>query len=61
MTFNDAITIAVPAIALIIVLAVPGEPRWLARPWFIKGPPRRGPIAAFITVLLIAAIARTLF
>ena len=60
MTSNDGIGIAILAIALITVIAVPGQPRWQARPWFIKGPPRRAPLAAFIAVLLVAAIAHAL-
>jgi len=62
MTLRDALSIAIPAIALIgIIFAAPGEMRWSRRPWFIKGPPRRGPMAAFFAVFLVAAVARVLF
>jgi hypothetical protein len=61
MTLSDLLGIATLAIALIVVIAIPGEPRWLARPWFIKGPPRRAPIAVFLAALLIAATARAVF
>jgi hypothetical protein len=52
--------IAIPAAALIIVVAAPGEQRWLRRPWFINGPPRRGVVEAFFAILLVAAILRAL-
>lgn len=58
VTLRDAISIAIPVIALVIILAIPGEPRWVSRPWFIKGPPRRGPLAAFFTAFLLLEIAR---
>jgi hypothetical protein len=60
MTLN-LLGIATLAIALVAVIAIPGAPRWLRRPWFINGPPRRAQIAAFIAVLLVAAIAHVLF
>lgn len=60
MTFTDAISIAIPAIALIALIAVPGTPRWLRRPWFVDDQPRRTPIAAFVALLLIAAVVRVL-
>jgi hypothetical protein len=60
MTLTDAISIAIPAIALIAVIAIPGTPRWLARPSFADGQPRRTPIAVFLAILLIAAIVRAL-
>jgi hypothetical protein len=55
---SELFGIAILAIALVAVIAVPGEPRWLRRPGFIRGSPRRAPIAAFIAVLLVATIAR---
>jgi len=61
VTLRDAISIAIPVIALVIILAVPGEPRWVRRPWFIKGPPRRGPMAAFFAAFLILEIVRVVF
>ena len=60
VTFNDSVSIAVPAIALIVIFAVPGEPRWALRPSFIKGAPSRAPMAAFFAVFLAVAIVRAL-
>jgi amino acid transporter len=60
MTLSDLLGIAMPAIVLIVVIAVRGEPRWLRRPWLIKDTPRRAPIAAFFAVLLLAAIAHAI-
>jgi hypothetical protein len=54
MTVRDTLMIAIPAAALIIVVASPGEGRWLRRPWFIKGPPRRGVLEAFCAILLLS-------
>jgi hypothetical protein len=56
MTTRDALSIALPAIALAFVLFLPGTPRWGRRPWFVTGPPRRGPLAAFCAVLLLFAV-----
>jgi hypothetical protein len=60
MTLRDALSITIPAVALVALLAVPGEPRWTRRPWFIDGSPRRGPVAALFAAFLIIAIARML-
>jgi hypothetical protein len=61
MTVTDLLGMTTLAIELIAVIAVPGEPRWLARPWLFKGPPRRATIAAFPAVLVLAAIVRAIF
>jgi hypothetical protein len=61
MTLRDALSIAIPAVGLVVALAVPGEPRWIGRPWFIKGPPRRGMWAAFFAAFLVIEVAHTLF
>jgi hypothetical protein len=55
---SDGLGIAILALALVAVLVAPGEPRWLARPWLIKDPPRRAWLAAFVAFLLVAAIIR---
>jgi hypothetical protein len=60
MSFRDALSIVIPAVALAALLAIPGEPHWGRRPWFVKGPPRRGLFAAFFAALLVIAVARTL-
>ena len=56
MTLRNAISIAIPAVALLIVLAAPGQARWARRPWLIKQEPRRAAVAAVFTALLIIAI-----
>lgn len=60
MSTGDALSIAIPALALLVTLWLPGEPRWLGKPWFVNGAPRRAPFAAFFAILLIVAIARSL-
>ena len=60
VTLRDTLMIAIPAVALIIVVAAPGEQRWLRRPWFINGPPRRRVLEAFFAILLLVAIFRAL-
>lgn len=60
MTLRDALSIAIPALALFAVLAVPGELRWAHRPSFITGLPRRTPIAIFFAALLGVAIVHTI-
>lgn len=60
MTTRDALSIAIPALALLAVLWLPGQPRWLGKPLFAKGPPHRTPIAALFALMLIIATARAL-
>jgi hypothetical protein len=52
-----AFSVVFLALLLLAVLLSP-EMRWRSRPWFIKGPPRRGYVAAFFAVLLVSAIVR---
>jgi hypothetical protein len=56
MNWSNALAIAVPALALFAIVAVPGELRWLGRPWFMKGHPRRRYLATFAAVILAGAI-----
>lgn len=55
MTVRDALSIAIPALALLIALTAPGEPRWTRRPSVITGQPRRRALATAFAVLLITA------
>jgi hypothetical protein len=59
MTLRDALSIAIPAVALVVLVAAPGELRWTRRPWFIKGPPRRRSFAALFAALLVIAVAHS--
>jgi hypothetical protein len=58
VSLHDALMIAIPAAALLIVLVAPGQPRWLRRPWFISGSPRRGLVGVLFAILLLAATFR---
>jgi hypothetical protein len=62
MTLRDALSIAIPGVALVALFVVPGELRWTRRPWFIDGRAlsRRWPIAIF-GAFLVLAIAHALF
>lgn len=60
MGLRDAVMIAIPAVALLVVVSAPGELRWLRRPRFISGAPRRGVVGALLALLLLAAIFRAL-
>ena len=51
------LSIAIPALAL-VVLVMPGTPRWLRKPWFAEGPPRRTYLAGFFALLLLIAVIR---
>lgn len=57
MSLSDALGLAIPVV-LLLSLAIPGEPRWIRRPWLVTGPPRRATWAALYVVLLIAGIVR---
>lgn len=61
MTVRDALSIAIPAVALVALFAAPGGPSPTRRPWFVDALPHRGPIAACFAALLVFAIARTFF
>jgi hypothetical protein len=56
--WRDAVEIAIPALVLFALVAVPGEPRWMRKPWFIKDGVvlRRRYIAVPFVVLLVVAI-----
>ncbi len=60
MSLRDALTIAIPALALFAVLAIPGEPRPTRRPWLTTHPHRRTQLAIAFSALLIIAIAHTI-
>jgi hypothetical protein len=60
MTPSRLFGIAILAIALVAVIAVPGEPRWLRRRGSSKPHPAEPPFAAFMAVLLVAAIGHAL-
>jgi hypothetical protein len=60
VTLRDALQIAIPAVLLVIVVPAPGEPRWVRRPWFINGPPRRGVPEAVCAIFLLLTILRVL-
>jgi hypothetical protein len=55
MSLRDILSIAIPTVGL-LVLAQPGEPRWILRPWFVSGPPRRWWFILFDGVILVGAI-----
>lgn len=57
MSLRDALTIAIPGLALFAVLAIPGDPRPTRRPWPTTRPPRRTQLAIAIGALLIIATA----
>jgi len=53
---TNALSIAIPALALFAILAIPKQPRWTRQPWFTKAHPHRGYLAALAALLLLAAI-----
>jgi hypothetical protein len=55
MSLRDILSIAIPTVGL-LVLAQPGEPRWILRPWFASRPPRRRWFIVFDVVILVGAI-----
>jgi hypothetical protein len=55
MTDGEAFSIAIPALALVVVL-LPESRRWGRRPWLVKEIPRRGLLAVFVSLLLLAAV-----
>jgi hypothetical protein len=56
MTTRDALSIAIPGIALAGILFLPETPRWGRRPWFFSATPRRGLLAGFFGALLLFAV-----
>lgn len=57
MDLRTALFIAIPAVALLMVVASPpGKARWLRRPWFISREPRRFEFALFFSVILGIAV-----
>jgi len=54
VSLRDALSIAIPAVGLLLV-ALPGRPRWLLRPWFAAVPPRRWWLGLFLGALLLGA------
>ena len=57
MSLRDALTIAIPGLALLAVLVIPGEPRLTRRPWLTARRPRRTQLAIAFAALLIVAVA----
>jgi hypothetical protein len=57
MSSRDALTIAIPGLALLAVLTIPSEPRPTRRPWPTARPPRRTQLAIAFSALPIIAIA----
>lgn len=61
MSLRDALGIAIPVLALVMIAFVPGEPRWLRRPWFMSDkPPRRAVLAVPFVAILLIDLARLL-
>jgi hypothetical protein len=60
MTIRTTFSIAIPAVALLLIVLVLGQPRWLGKPWLVIGPPMRALLAVLFGLLLIVAIARAL-
>jgi hypothetical protein len=58
MSLTTALSIAVPAVALLVVVAARGELRWIRRPWFVKGEPRRLMLGVLFGLLLAVALVR---
>lgn len=56
MTTRDALSIAIPTGGLLVVLLLPGMPRWSRAPWFARAAARRGLLAAFFIALLFVAV-----
>jgi hypothetical protein len=59
MTAAEVLSVVIPAVAL-LVLAIPGEPRWTRRPWFVNRPPSRRILALFCAVVLAVAVVHAL-
>ena len=45
MTMRTTFSIAIPAVALLLIVLVLGQPRWLGTPWLVIGPPMRALLA----------------
>lgn len=56
MSLRDALTIAIPGLALLAVLTIPNEPHPTRRPSLTARPPRRTQLAIAFGALLIVAI-----
>jgi hypothetical protein len=56
MSLRTALSIAIPAVGLLAVLAVPGELRSTRRPWLAKGQSRRLYVAVGFACLLVLAV-----
>ena len=60
MDLRDALSIAIPALAIVAVLAIPGKPRMTRRPVGIAGPPNRLYIAGLFGLILAVAIVHVI-
>jgi hypothetical protein len=58
MSRLDILSIAIPAVGLVIFLVSAGPLRWGRRPWFLSRPPRRKWFVVVFTALLVNAIVR---
>jgi hypothetical protein len=56
MDLRTALSVAIPAVALLVVVASPGKARWLRRPWFIRSEPSRFAAALFFSMILGIAV-----